>query len=364
MAESTTVHVDHGRILLATAGRVLRQLRHDPRTVALLIAAPVLLIGLLAWVLSGQPGAFDRWGALLLGIFPLLVMFLVTSIATLRERTGGTLERLMTTPMNKFDFLGGYGVAFGAAAVVQAVISCAFTFGLFGLTIAAPVWAVLLICVLDALLGTSLGLFVSAFARTEFQAVQFLPAILLPQLLLCGIVAPTSSPASASGSPLGRPPVDLCRQRHATADRPLVDHRGGVARHSGPVRVHRGLRGGRRRYAASTHRVAPVQRRSATQALWCGCDEPSSEPVLPEVGVAGLPLDHLPVVGRQPQLAAADLDGHGPVDLVADLAALERLTVCGRDLVGHGSTIAGYGPGEPVGEPKAEVTGRFTSAAT
>ena len=120
-------------------------------------------------------------------------MFLVTSIATLRERTGGTLERLMTTPMNKFDFLGGYGLAFGAAAVVQAVISCAFTFGLFGLTIAAPVWAVLLICVLDALLGTSLGLFVSAFARTEFQAVQFLPAILLPQLLLCGIVAPTSS---------------------------------------------------------------------------------------------------------------------------------------------------------------------------
>ena len=59
--------------------------------------------------------------------------------------------------------------------------------------------------------------------------------------------------------------------------------------------------------------------------------------VLPEVGVAGLPLDHLPVVGRQPELAAADLDGHGPVDLVADLAALERLTVCGRDLVGHTS---------------------------
>jgi ABC-2 type transport system permease protein len=121
------------------------------------------------------------------------VMFLVTSIATLRERTGGTLERLMATPMNKFDFLGGYGVAFGAAAVIQAAISCGFTFGLFGLTIAAPVSGVVLICVLNALLGTSLGLFVSAFAKTEFQAVQFLPVILLPQLLLCGIVAPTSS---------------------------------------------------------------------------------------------------------------------------------------------------------------------------
>jgi ABC-2 type transport system permease protein len=193
MAEQTTLRVDHRRILVATAGRVLRQLRHDPRTIGLLIAAPVGLIGLLAWVLSGQPGAFDQWGPILLAIFPLLVMFLVTSIATLRERTGGTLERLMTTPMNKVDFLGGYGLAFGTAAVVQAGIACAFTFGLFGLTIAAPVGAVVVICVLDALLGTSLGLFVSAFAKTEFQAVQFLPAILLPQLLLCGIVAPTSS---------------------------------------------------------------------------------------------------------------------------------------------------------------------------
>jgi ABC-2 type transport system permease protein len=185
--------VRHRRIMLATARRVLSQLRHDPRTIALLLVAPIMLIGLLAWVLSGQPGAFDDWGALLLGIFPLLVMFLVTSVATLRERTGGTLERLMTTPMSKVDFLGGYGLAFGAVAIVQAVLASAFTFGLFGLSIAAAVWAVVFVAVLDALVGTSLGLFVSAFARTEFQAVQFLPALLLPQLLLCGIVAPTSS---------------------------------------------------------------------------------------------------------------------------------------------------------------------------
>src|SRR4029077_5207233 len=119
------------------------------------------------------PGAFDQWGALLLGIFPLIVMFLVTSIATLRERTGGTLERLMTTPMAKFDFLGGYGLAFGAAAIVQAVVASAFTFGPFCLSIAEPAWGVVLIAVLDPLVGTSLGLFASAFARTEFQAVQF-----------------------------------------------------------------------------------------------------------------------------------------------------------------------------------------------
>jgi ABC transporter DrrB family efflux protein len=193
MAEATTIRVRHDQMLVATAGRVLRQLRHDPRTIGLLLVAPVMLIGLLAWVLSGQPGVFDEWGTLLLGIFPLLVMFVVTSIATLRERTGGTLERLMTTPMGKVDFLGGYGLAFGLVAVVQAVVASAFTFGLFGLDIAAPVVAVVAIAGLNALVGTSLGLFVSAFARTEFQAVQFLPVLLLPQFLLCGIVAPTSS---------------------------------------------------------------------------------------------------------------------------------------------------------------------------
>lgn len=180
-------------ILWATALRVLRQLRHDPRTLALLLVVPVLLTGLLAWILSGTPGAFDQWGAILIGLFPLIVMFMVTSITTLRERSGGTLERLMTTPMRRVDFLGGYAVAFGAAAMVQAVVVSAATFGLFGLDVAGALWAVLAVAVLDALLGTSLGLFTSAFATTEFQAIQFFPALLLPQLLLCGLIAPVDT---------------------------------------------------------------------------------------------------------------------------------------------------------------------------
>lgn len=188
----------HGRIghlrgVWATAARILSQLRHDPRTIALLLGAPTMLMGLLAWVLSGTPGAFDRWGAVLLALFPLLTMFIVTSVATLRERTGGTLERLMTMPIAKQDFLFGYGLAFGIAATTQALVVSALTFTVFGLEVGGPVWAVLLVAVLDAVLGTGLGLFVSAFAKTEFQAVQFLPAILLPQLLLCGIVAPRST---------------------------------------------------------------------------------------------------------------------------------------------------------------------------
>lgn len=184
---------NHPRILLATSARVLRQLRHDPRSLGLILLAPVVLIGLLAWVLSGQPGVFDQWGALLLGLFPLTLMFVLTSVATLRERTGGTLERLMTMPLSKVDFLGGYGVAFGLAAILQAIIACGFTYGVYGLTTAAPAIAVAFVSVLNALLGTSMGLFASAFAKTEFQAAQMLPLVLFPQFLICGIIAPTSS---------------------------------------------------------------------------------------------------------------------------------------------------------------------------
>lgn len=176
----------------ATARRVLRQLRHDPRTIALLLAVPAVLMGLLAWMLHGRGDAFDRFGPPLLGIFPLIIMFLVTSVATLRERTHGTLERLLTMPLERAEFVVGYALAFGIAAVVQAVVVSGLSFGLFGLHVNGSVWLVVLVAVLDAVLGTALGLSLSALASTEFQAVQFMPAVILPQLLLCGIIVPRS----------------------------------------------------------------------------------------------------------------------------------------------------------------------------
>jgi ABC-2 type transport system permease protein len=181
------------RILAATTRRILQQLRHDPRTLALLVVVPVVLLSMLAWMLSTSSGAFDHWGAMLLGVFPLIVMFLVTSVATLRERSGGTLERLLALPIGKVDFLLGYGVAFGLAAAVQAVVVSAVSFGLLGLDVAGPVWAVVVLTVAVAVLGSTMGLLVSAFANTEFQAVQFMPALVLPQLLLCGLVVPRAA---------------------------------------------------------------------------------------------------------------------------------------------------------------------------
>jgi ABC-2 type transport system permease protein len=177
------------RVTMATARRVLLQLRHDPRTIALLLVVPAVLVTLIRYVFSGSP-IFDRVGGPLLGVFPLLSMFLVTSIAMLRERTTGTLERLLTMPIAKLDLLLGYALAFATMAIIQAGLVSLVAFGALDLHVAGAKWGVLLLAIANALLGMALGLFGSAFARTEFQAVQFLPAFILPQLLLCGLLTP------------------------------------------------------------------------------------------------------------------------------------------------------------------------------
>jgi ABC-2 type transport system permease protein len=181
----------------ATALRVLTQLRRDPRTVALLLLVPALLMTLLRYVFDGQPETFDRVGAPLIGLFPFITMFLVTSITMLRERTGGTLERLMSMPMAKLDLLTGYGLAFAAVAAVQAGITAGVAFLALGLDVDGSAAAVVALAVGNAVLGMSLGLFVSAFASSEFQAVQFMPAFVLPQLILCGLFVPREQMAEA-----------------------------------------------------------------------------------------------------------------------------------------------------------------------
>lgn len=176
------------RVTFATAQRVLHQLRHDRRTLAMLLLVPCILISLLAWLFSDSPEVFDRIGPALLGVFPFITMFLVTSVATLRERTSGTLERLLTMPVHKLDLLVGYALAFGVIAMLQALLAAGLALWLLGLDVAGPAWAIVLVAVVNALLGMALGLLVSAFASSEFQAVQFLPAVILPQFLLCGLL--------------------------------------------------------------------------------------------------------------------------------------------------------------------------------
>jgi ABC-2 type transport system permease protein len=146
----------------AIARRVLAQLRHDPRTLALLFVVPPVLITVLKYVFQGETREFNNLAPMLLGIFPMVMMFLITSIATLRERSSGTLDRLMTMPVSKLDFILGYALAFAGLACVQAVITGTVMLGLLNVT------------VLGGTLPTLL-------------AVQFMPAFLFPQLLTCGL---------------------------------------------------------------------------------------------------------------------------------------------------------------------------------
>lgn len=183
----------NGARTLATAGRVLRQLGHDPRSIILMLVAPSLLVGLFAWLFSDQDGVFDRVGGPILALFPFVVMFLITSITTLRERRSGTLERLMTTPLGKADFILGYALAFGLMATLQALVTVTFAVTVCGLEVEGALWQLGLVAVVDAILGTALGLLASAFAQTEFQAVQFMPVLVFPQIILGGLFMPRDS---------------------------------------------------------------------------------------------------------------------------------------------------------------------------
>ena len=185
------------RITFATAARVLRQIRRDRRTLALIILVPPVLLTLFKYVFYGEEDTFNRVGPPMVGLFPFISMFLVTSIAMLRERTTGTLERLMSLPLGKLDLLLGYGIAFAALAVVQATVTSLVAFGLLGLDSQGPAWLIVVLAVANALLGMALGLFLSAFAQTEFQAVQFMPAFVLPQILLCGLIVARDQMARA-----------------------------------------------------------------------------------------------------------------------------------------------------------------------
>jgi len=180
----------HLRATGATTGRILQQLLHDKRTIALMFLAPTILMSLLAWVFSNNDRMFNAIAPALLGVFPFVIMFLITSITTLRERTGGTLERLMSMRISKADIIIGYALAFGIFGIVQSVITSSVAIYWLNMDVAGPQWFVIIVAIADTILGVALGLLASAFARTEFQAVQFMPAFIFPQLLVCGLFVP------------------------------------------------------------------------------------------------------------------------------------------------------------------------------
>jgi ABC-2 type transport system permease protein len=172
----------------ATFARVLRQLSRDRRTLAMLLGVPTLLLILVRYAFDARPEVFQRVGLPMMGIFPLVSMFLVASIAMLRERRSGTLERLMSLPTTRLGLVAGYAGGFAAVACLQTAIVMITGVWILGLSITGPLWLAIVVAVANALLGMAMGLLLSAFANTEFQAIQFMPAFLLPQFLLCGLL--------------------------------------------------------------------------------------------------------------------------------------------------------------------------------
>lgn len=183
----------------ATTTRILRQLAGDHRSVAMILLVPSLIITLIYFMFddtarpAGTPSPFNTACLIMLGVFPLVVMFLITSITMQRERVSGTLERILTTPLRRFDLLAAYGTAFSLAAAAQATLACIVAFWLLGFRTEGSPLLVVTIAIINAVLGVGLGLLCSAFARTEFQAVQFMPVVIAPQLLLCGIIVPRAA---------------------------------------------------------------------------------------------------------------------------------------------------------------------------
>lgn len=186
--------------VLATVKRVLDQLRHDPRSVVMTLLMPSALITLMYFLYDGNPIMIDRIGLIMIAVFPFSLMFLVTSVAMLRERTNGTLERLLTTPMNKADLLFGYGVAYSLVAALQAAITSIYATAVLGVTAKGGVILVIVAAMINAIPGVALGLLGSAFARTEFQAMQLLPVIVVPQILLCGLLVSRDNMAGWLGA--------------------------------------------------------------------------------------------------------------------------------------------------------------------
>ena len=184
------------RRTFATAQRVAQQLSHDHRTMGLILVVPSVLMTLLYFVFESNHAVFSSVGGTMLAVFPFVIMFLITSIATLRERTSGTLERLLAMPIGKLDLILGYAIVFGILSVIQVSIALAVSVWWLDLDVMGSIWYLLLVSSIDAILGVALGLCVSALARSEFQAVQFMPALVLPQFLLCGLLVPRDQMAN------------------------------------------------------------------------------------------------------------------------------------------------------------------------
>jgi len=131
---------------------------------------------------------FDLLSPILVGFFVFFFVFLISGIALLKERTTGTLDRLMATPIRRWDIVFGYVLGYGLFAVIQTLIIVFYAVKVLDMMIVGSLWNVILINLILALVALSLGILLSSFANSEFQMMQFIPVAIIPQIFFAGII--------------------------------------------------------------------------------------------------------------------------------------------------------------------------------
>ena len=175
---------------LAIAHRISIQMLHDRRSLALIIVAPLVVMALVGLTFADQRDVLNRVAPALITTFTLFFTFVLTGVSFLRERSQGTLERLTTTTVSRGDILAGYLLGFLLFALLQLVAILFFTIVVLQVTYQGAIWEAFVILLLLTVVSVNLGIFVSTFARNEFQVVQFIPLVFAPQLFLAGILVP------------------------------------------------------------------------------------------------------------------------------------------------------------------------------
>ena len=175
---------------LAISTRIILQITRDHRSLALIIVAPVVVMSLVGFSFADRREILDLVAPGLIGTFVLFFVFLLTGVSFLRERAQGTIERLLTTPVGRADILVGYLLGFLLFAGIQAVVILLFTVFALQIQYQGSLWQIFVLLALVTLVAVNLGIFISTFARNEFQVVQFIPVILMPQIFLSGAVLP------------------------------------------------------------------------------------------------------------------------------------------------------------------------------
>jgi len=173
------------------AGRVMRQLIRDRRTIALVVIVP-LVIASLVGVSVPDKSILDYIAPAMLAFLILFFGFLITGISVLRERTQGTMERLMASPVSRLDIVGGYLLGFLLFALLQTLIIFFYMIYVLKVNYYGELWQILVFQVIIGIGAVCLGTFFSVLAKNEFQMVQFIPLIIVPQLFLCGVLWPVS----------------------------------------------------------------------------------------------------------------------------------------------------------------------------